>query len=178
MEWQLKAVLASSDCQLRLKCLGINANAHTANLNRRVQGLVPEQQIAVERPVVVVGRPKVVRLTGVQSAANAHDKRGWMLANKQIFSLLRRLGRVEVLQLLRGYKGNFATELGVELGIVPLELVERAADCLDNATGGVFQRVGVALILRDDALPVPLVHVNGVQVIGLFVTTNSVHVAD
>ena len=119
-----------------------------------------------------------MRLAGVQSAANAHDKRGWMLANKQIFSLFRRLSRVEVLQLLRGYKGDFAAEPRVELGIVPLELVERAADCLDNAADSVFQRVGVALVLRDDALPVPLVHVNGVQVIRMFVATDSVHVAD
>ena len=117
-------------------------------------------------------------LTGVQSAANAHDKRGWMLANKQIFSLFRCLSRVEVLELLRGYKGDFAAELGVELGIVPLELVERTADCLDNAADCVFQRISIAFALRDDAFPVPLVHVNGVQVIGLFVATDSVHVAD
>ena len=61
---------------------------------------------------------------------------------------------------------------------MPLELVECAADCLDNATDGVLQRVGVALVLCDNAFPVPLVHVNGVQVIGLFVATDSVHVAD
>ena len=101
-----------------------------------------------------------------------------MLANKQIFSLLGRLSGVEIFQLLRGYEGNFAAELRVKLRIVPLELVECATDCLNNATNGVFQRIGIALVLRDDAFPVPLVHVNGVQVIGLFVGTDSVHIAD
>ena len=72
---QLAAVIAAGDGQLAVEALGIDADAHGRELKRAAEQVIPEQDIPVHRPVVIVRRAAVMRLAGAQCAADADDER-------------------------------------------------------------------------------------------------------
>ncbi len=62
---------------------------------------------------------------------------------------------------------------------MPLEPVSSVPQTFpDNAADSVLQRIGVALVLCDDTLPSPTGLRKWSAAIGLFIATDSVHVAD
>ena len=99
-----------------------------------------------------------------------------MVGHEAPLALLGRKLGVEVLQLLCAHKGDLTIQLYVELGIVPLELVERVANGRDDAADHILQVFEGAVLLANDLLPVPLVNVDGVQVIEGFVSADGIHV--
>ena len=52
----------------------------------------------------------------------------------------------------------------------------RGADCRDNRTDRLFQIVCVSVFLADDLFPVPLVDVDGVEIVEFLVSADGVHV--
>lgn len=65
MEGQLSAVVAAGDCKLTVKGLGADTDAHGGDLKGVAEHIVPEQQVAVELPIVIVGGAAVVLGAGV-----------------------------------------------------------------------------------------------------------------
>ena len=128
---------------------------------------MPEQNVAVQRPVIIVGRAPVVGLATLEPAADLHDADGSMLFGKGILALLRREVRVPVFELLRRDKCHLAAQVDVvfQLGELPAQLVRRCADSVHDVPHGLLQKFQRALVGSDNALPVPLVHVDAVQVV-------------
>ena len=177
MEGQVCALLAASELQLPCEGLGVDAHAHGGDFEGAAEHIVPEEDIAVERPVVVIGRAAIVGLAGLQLAADLHDERGLCLF--QIGALaLGGIGDVgeHVLQLLGGDGGHVAAELDVDAGILAVQAVAHVADALHDLPGDALQRIQRAILPADDLLPVPLIHVDGVQVVQRFVPADGVHI--
>ena len=115
-------------------------------------------------------------LPALQLAADLLQEHGLVLLYNELLPLFGGLVRVPVLQLLGGEEGHLPAQLGGELGELPLQLVQGAADGADDALYRVFQGGLVPGGLIDDLLPIPLVHVDGVEVIQLLVPADGVHV--
>jgi len=177
VELELAALFATGNRQLACQRLGVHADTHAADLERAAERLMPEQQVAVQRPVIVVGRAAIVRFAGSQRRADALDERGMVLGHELVLALLGRQVGVQVLEFLRGDEGDVSIELGFELRVIPLQLVERAANRGDDAAHHFLQILGVTLRLQHDLFPVPLVDVNGMQVVELLVAADGVHIA-
>src|SRR5699024_4335238 len=60
VEGQGAAVVAAGFGQLAVQAFGADPDAHAAQLIAALEGVVPEQQVAVQVPVVVVGGAAVV----------------------------------------------------------------------------------------------------------------------
>ena len=106
VEGQGAAVVTACHGQLPVHALGADADAHAAQLVAALQGLVPEQQVAVQVPVVVVGGAAVVGLAALQGSTDLHQEGGAVLLYKSVLALLRGQVRVLVLQLLGSDKGH------------------------------------------------------------------------
>ena len=176
MERQLGARFAARRDELRSERLRIDADAHAADLQRRAERLVPEQQVAVQLPVVVVGRAAVVRPAALQRAADLLDEHGAVLARDHVLALLRREVRVAVLELLLGDEEHIAAQLRRKAGELPLQLVERAADRADDPAHRILEELGRAHLAVDHLFPVPLVDVDRVEVVELLVAADRIHI--
>lgn len=111
VEGQLTAVVAAGDGQLAVQGGGVHADAHGGELNGPVQGLVPEEDVAVQGPVVVVGGAAVVGLAGLQSAADLHEEGGGVVLDPVVLPLLGGGVGPQVLQLLAGDEGDVPLDL-------------------------------------------------------------------
>ena len=200
MERQLAPLLAAGQLQLARHRLFVDADAHGGDLKRTFQHRVPHQNVAVQRPVVIVRRAAVVRLAGFQLAADLHQEDRVVLAQDGVFALLRRLVGVHVLQLLRRDEEDLAVELRMQARERNAERIVRLADGADdvahgalqirlvpvlghldrlvNPTDGLLQERDGALLARNDLFPVPLVDVNRVEVVHLFVAPDGVHIGE
>ena len=178
VEGELPAVVAAGDGELVVEGLGADADAHGGDLKRAAQDVVPEQQIAVERPVVVVGRAAVVLDAGVQGKTDLHQEDGAVLTADGILALLGGEVGVLVLQLLRGDEEHVAGELGVQAREGDAERVVRLDDGADNVTHRALEVGDVAVAGVDDLFPVPLIDVDGVEVVHLFVAADGVHIGE
>ena len=83
---------------------------------------------------------------------------------------------VEVLKLLGGDEADLPAETHGQLRVENLDAREGVADRLNNACDRLLEVVDRAGFGRDDLFPVPLVDVNGVQVIHFFITADGVHI--
>lgn len=111
VEGQLAAVVAAGDGQLAVQGGGVHADAHGGELNGPVQGLVPEEDVAVQGPVVVVRGAAVVGLAGLQSAADLHEEGGGVVLDPVVLPLLGGGVGPQVLQLLAGDEGDVPLDL-------------------------------------------------------------------
>ena len=95
-----------------------------------------------------------------------------------VLPLMRSELWVHVLQLLGAEEEHLSRKIHGEAGEGHAQGIRRLAhrvhDGLDRSPEGVL----VPLLGPDDLLPVPLVHVDGVQIIQLFVPTDGVHVRE
>ena len=181
MVGQLSSGVAAGGVELEVERARVNADAHRGDLHRAAERLVPEQQVAVEGPVVIVRRAAVVRLAGAQRRADADDEGRRVLAHIGVLALFRRKARVHVLELLRGDEAHAARELSesLELRIDGLHGVLRVADRGHDVHDRGLEVVEVAVFGQDDLLPVPLVDVDGVESVELvLVAAHGVHVGD
>jgi len=84
---------------------------------------------------------------------------------------------VQVFQLLGGDKGWLTGQAdGFQLRELPAQLVRSGANGIHNIAHGFLQKGQGAVLRGDDLLPVPLVYINAVQVVKLFVAADGVHV--
>ena len=128
------------------------------------------------RPVVVVGSATVVLLAVRQPSTDAnHEHRSPLLADG-ILTFLRRQSRVALQQFLGMDKVNLLRQKRLQL------LVRLAHQILRTTYGGidaphhVLQECQRAVLTTYHRLPVPLVHIQRMQVIQFLVGTNGVHV--
>ena len=99
---------------------------------------MPEEQVAVQAPVIVVGGAAVVGLAASQLAADLLDEHGPVLFGDDALPLLGGELGVHVLQLLGGEEEHIPAQVGVQAGKLPLQLVQSAADGADNPADGVL----------------------------------------
>ena len=179
VEGQLAAVVAACGGELTVHALGADADAHAAQLVAALQGLVPEQQVAVQIPVVVVGGAAVVGLAALEGSADLHQEGGAVLLDDGILPLLRGQAGILILQLLGGDEGDVG---GVERQILQLgehgvQVHLGGTDRRHDGAHDILQIRLVPVFLTDDLLPVPLVHIDGVEVVHILVAADRVHVA-
>ena len=115
-------------------------------------------------------------LAALQLAADLHDEDGAVLLGKGVFPLLGRQAGVQILQLLAGHEGDLAAQAGVQVRELPFQLVQRGADGVHDVLHRVLQKFRGAVLGGDHLFPVPLVHVDGVQIIHLLIPADGVHV--
>ena len=99
-----------------------------------------------------------------------------MLPQICVFTLLGREVRIEVFKLLCRNKADVSAQSDRQLRILPFQEIERAAYSGHNALHGILQRIQRTLILINNLFPVPLIDIDGVQVIQILVTADGVHV--
>ena len=176
VEGKRASVIAARYGKLTVESRRIHTNSHRGDLKRAAQGIVPENEVTVEGPVIVVGRAVAVRLAIFQLVADLHNEYRLMLVNEEIFALVGSGVRIHILKLLSRDKRHVALELLRKLGEAHVKSVCRVADRSDNCADDEFQVIEIAVFLADYLLPVPLVNVNGVNVVKLLVATDRVHV--
>ena len=118
-------------------------------------------------------------LAALQGSTDLHQEGGAVLLYKGVLALLRGQVRVLVLQLLGGDKGHVGGVQGqiLQLGEHGVQVHLGGADGRHDGAHHVLQVGLAAVLLADDLLPVPLVHINGVEVVQLLVPADGVHVA-
>ena len=179
MERQLGPCLAPGGRELAFHRSLVHTDAHAGKLQRAAQRFVPEQQVPVQRPIVIVRRAAVVRPAGAQHPADAHNKDRAVLLGKGVFALFGRFFGPAVFQLLRGgERHRMVQPNGLQIGEFPLQFVQRAAHGLHNALHGVAQCFGAALGAGDHLFPVPLIDIDGMEIVHFFVAADGVHVGD
>ena len=176
MEIQLGALRAAGLFQLGGQGFLADADPHAGDLEGAAQDIVPHQNIAVESPIVIVGGAAVVRLAALQLVADAHDKdRSLFLADGVLPLLGSEIGPA-VLQLLGGDEEDLLRQGEIHTGKFIAGRPRRLLDGIVDVPHGLHQVFGGALLLGDDLFPVPLVHIDRVEVVQILVPADGVHV--
>ena len=118
-------------------------------------------------------------LTTLQRSADLHQEGGAVLLHKGVLTLLRGQVRVLVLQLLRGDEGDVGAVQRqlLQLGEHGVQVHLGGADSGHDGAHHALEVSLVAVFQTDYLFPVPLVHIDGVQVIQIFVAADRVHIA-
>ena len=176
LEGQVRALLAAADLQLPLQRLRIHADPHGGNLQGNIQQRIIQQDIAVQIPVIIVRRAPVMRLTGTQRTADLHQENGAVFACGLIFPFLGGKIRKPVLQLLGGDEGDMIRQLRLDMRIMRADVPFGFPEGQINLFNDVAQERFISLIRRHDPLPVPLIHEDGVNIVGDFIAPDGVHI--
>ena len=149
------------------------------------QQRVPYQQVAVQTleavlvlraPVVVVGSSQVVLLAVSQFATDAHDEDCSVLLADEVLALLRRAVGVHAAQFLAVDEEDVLGQEGLQLRIRLADVELGAQDSAVYLPYDALQVADVAVLGAHHSLPVPLVHVEAVQVVHLLVCADGIHV--
>ena len=84
VEGQGAAVVAAGGRKLAVQAFGVDADAHGGHLVGALERGVPEQQVAVHGPVVIVRGAAVVGLSGTQGRADLAQEGGGMLPDESV----------------------------------------------------------------------------------------------
>ena len=117
-----------------------------------------------------------MRYAAGQRRADLPDEYSAAFPADGVFTLLGRHAGPAVFQLLARHKRNAALQLHTELGKLPFHLIQRAAHGMHDVLHGLFQVSLRAVLAQDDLFPVPLVHINRVQIVQRLVAANGVHI--
>ena len=118
-------------------------------------------------------------LAALQRSTDLHQESGAVFLDEGVLALLRGQVRVQVFQFLGGDKGHVRGVQGqvLQLGEHGVEVHLGGADRRHDGAHDIFQIGFVAVLFADDLFPVPLVHVDGVEVVQLLIAADGVHVA-
>jgi hypothetical protein len=83
---------------------------------------------------------------------------------------------IHVLQLLGGDEAHLPVQMDLHLGEGPAQGIAGVAHRPHDRADGVLEEIHVPVGAGDDLLPVPLVHVDGVDVVQALVPADGVHV--
>ena len=172
----LHSVLRPKLCKLGSQRLLVYTDTHRGYLKATLKGLVPEEQVTVEVPVVVVGCSAVVAFTARKLAADLLDEHSAVLTADQILTLLGGLVRESVLQLLGRHKDHILVHRVVEHRITQAHLALGVDDRLDDGLDGFLQEFLIALLTGDDLLPVPLIDKDRMDVVSIIITADRIHI--
>ena len=92
------------------------------------------------------------------------------------FAFLGRKPRIEFQQLLGVDEKYLLRQLGHNLGKLYIQFVLGHLDGFINAPDNLFEELDVPLPGRDHPLPVPLVHINGMEIVQLLVGPQRIHI--
>lgn len=106
VERKLCALGTAAESELTAHSLLIYTDTHRGQLQSDIENRIVYKNIAVERPVIVIGRASVMRLAAFQVSANALKKYGTVLLGGAILALLSCQIGVSILQLLCRHKGD------------------------------------------------------------------------
>ena len=148
VEGQLRTLRAACFGQLAAQGVGVNADAHAGQFQRTAQRLVPEEDIAVQRPIVIVGGTAVVGLAALELAADLHNADGAVLLGIGVLALFRGEIGVYIFQLLGRDKRHFAAKVDVifQFRELPAQLVRGRADRIHNIPYSLLQKFQRALV--------------------------------
>ncbi len=181
----LQAILVAGDSQLATQRLGIDPDPHGGDLEAILQHRVPHQnvavqtgqtQLAVAAPVVVIRGAHIVALAVGEGSADADQEYGTQLFGDGALAPLGIEIRVAGQQLFAVQELDLGWQEGGQL----MFGTDRALGGLDggpDAAHGFLQIGQIAALARHYLLPVPLIHVDGVD--GgefVFIRTQRLHV--
>ncbi len=178
VERQGSAVVAAGQGKLAVQGGGVHPDAHGGELKGPAKHRVPHQNVAVEGPVIVVGGPAVVGAAGLEGPADLHEKGGGMVLHPGVLPLLWSERREAVLQLLCGDKGDLAADAGQggELGKHGPDRGLGLADGVHDGGYGPLEIFQVPVPGGEHLFPVPLVHIDGMEIVGLLIPPDGVHI--
>ena len=185
MEIEFLAGLLACNFELAQQGLLVYADAHGGEFDGAAERGIPYQDVTVEslaavavgrRPVVVVGRAAVVRLSVGELAAYTYYKYGSILLAYQIFAFLDALAGIASQEVFALDEVYLVGQEGLYLRVTLAHQVFSAAYRGVDAAHGGLQEVEVALFGGHHGFPVPLVNVERVQVVKLLVGAYGVHV--
>ena len=186
MEVQFLAVFLSAESQLTQQGFLIHTDAHGRKLYRAVQYVVPNQQVAVQAResgvrvdgtvVIVVRGTVIVLLTVAQFASDTDDEYGTIFLGDGMLPFLRSKVRILLHQFFRMDKVDVVREERLDLRIHFAHHVFRTAHGRVDTGNDLLQEIHGPLFGGDGAFPVPLVHVERVQVAQFLVGTDGVHI--
>ena len=176
VEGEGAAVVAARDGKLSVEGGAVHADAHRRDFERAAERLVPKEEIAVELPVVVVGRAAAVRLARSQRPADLRDEGGRVLFDEGGLALFGRKFGPAVFKFLRGDEGDLARKGDGDLREFALQRLAHVAHGVHDGAYRRIQKVGAAVLAGDDLLPIPLVDVDGVEIVERLVAADGVHV--
>ena len=115
-------------------------------------------------------------LTGFHLVTNLLNKYRTMQLRNLILALLRCAIRIHIFQFLGRHKCDIFRKITSNVLIFICHIVLGHFQCLVNRTDNGFQCLTGTIFFTDDLLPVPLIHINGMDVVCILITTNRAHV--
>src|SRR5699024_10536622 len=176
LERKIPAVFAAGFLKLDLQSLLVHTDTHGGKLGGNIQYRIVYKDVAVQLPVVIVRGASVVALCVAQDLAYLHKEDCVFLLDDLIFPNLGSTVRIHVHKLLGGdesdLSGKDLLDIIVLYGHIFLCL---AQDAVDGAYRADERRHG-AFFSGDDLLPVPLIHIYGMDVVQILVSPDGDHV--
>ena len=111
-----------------------------------------------------------------QFTTNTHDKHRPILLTNGFFALFRREMGIQLQQFFAVYEVYFGRKEGLEGGIGFASEILGTQYRRVNTAYGLLQKAKRALLGGNNHLPIPLIYVQRMQVIQLFIGTNGVHI--
>ena len=176
VEGEGAAVVTARDGKLSVEGGAVHADAHRRDFECTAERFMPEEEVAVELPVVVVGRAAAVRFARLQRPADLRDEGGRVLSDEGGLALFGGKLGPAVLELLRRDEGDLARKGDGDLREFALERFAHVAHGVHDGAHRRIQKVGAAVLAGDDLLPIPLVDVDGVEIVERLVAADGVHI--
>ena len=88
VEGERPALIMAGDGQLTVKALRADPDSHAADLIAAAEGVIPEQDIPVQIPVIIVGSPAVMGLSVGEGSADLHEEGRAVLFDKSVLPFL------------------------------------------------------------------------------------------
>ena len=187
VEVELLAVFLSAQGELAEEGFLVHTDTHGREFHGAVEHVVPNQEVAVQAGeaggwvygavVVIVGRAVVVLLAVAQLAADADDEHGSVFLRDGMFAFFRCEVGVALHEFFGVDEVDALGQEGLDLRIHFAYHVFGASHGRVDACHDLLEEVHGALFGGDGAFPVPLVHVEGVQVAQLLVGADGIHVS-
>ena len=111
-----------------------------------------------------------------ERAADALHKDSAALTRNRSFALLRGERRVALQKLFCVDEGDFPREAVAGIRVLVPDLMLHVLDNREDALYGVLEHFDASVLFANHALPVPLIHIAGVEVVRLFIAADGVHV--
>ncbi len=176
VERKRETLLASAFLKLTKESVFVYSDAHARKLESDIENGIINENISVERPVVVVGGSAVVRLTGRKLVTDTDDKNGTVFTHGGVFSFLCSLAGVLFEKFLRSEEGYLVGKKSVNEFVVVNYVVFRVPERTVDTADETLQRFERAFLVLDNALPVPLVNENGMDIVRFLIAANGVHI--
>ena len=117
-----------------------------------------------------------MNLAALQFSAHAHQEDRAVAADRTVLSLFRAEGGILVFQFLCGDKGNLIREFRLDERIMRADIAFGLAQRHIDIAHDFPERFLIALIRSQNALPVPLVHKDGMDVVCFLIAPDGVHI--